>query len=332
MKRILRLTLFLYIAAEIVASAQDAQFSQFYATPMYLAPSFAGTSSKKTRMILNYRNQWPEIPNAYSTYSFSFDHYVSRIKSGFGVLIFKDVSGPGHLSTTNFGGLYSFDFKINDNIHIRPGAHFMYTYRSIDYNKLVFYDQVKYGTPTSAFSGIYENTPDRVGDVDFSVSALSYADQFWLGVTVDHLMGPNQSFFGDDAIVPLKTSVFGGTKVVLKERLLVKQQEDVSFAFLYKRQAAYRQLDLGAYYFKNPLLFGIWYRGIPLLKHNFPGSDALVFLLGYKIENVSIGYSYDFTVSKLRNKTGGTHEIALIWSFKLHKFKSKPSALPCPEF
>ena len=326
-KRIFILSLLFIVLMN--ARGQDPQFSQFYAAPMYLAPSFAGTSLKKTRVAMNYRNQWPEIPQAYSTYSFSFDHYISKIRSGVGFLMFRDQAGPGRLATTNIGGLYSFDVQINETFHLRPGAHFMYTYRSIDYSRLVFYDQVKYGTPTSAYV-----MPDaqQVGDVDFSVSTIAYNNFMWIGLTADHLLKPNHSFFGDEAISPVKYSLFGGSRIMIKEKLLVKQQEDVSFAFLYKRQGEYRQLDLGAYYFRNPAIFGVWYRGIPLLKQGFPGSDAVIFLVGYRIENVSIGYSYDFTVSKLRNLTGGSHEISLIYSFKLQKFKTRPSSLPCPEF
>lgn len=317
--------------------SQDPQFSQFYAAPLYLCPSFAGTSPQKTRVALSYRNQWPEIPRAYTSYSFSFDHYISNIKSGIGFLFLRDQAGPGRLATTNIGGIYSFDINLNDDIHVRPGAHFLYTYRSINFSELIFYDQVKYNLPSSAF--VYPDIQKR-GDVDFSLSTLAYREKQWLGVTIDHLLKPNQSFFGDEAINPMKYSVFGGTRVLVKQRLLVKQQEDVSFAFLYKQQALYKQFDVGAYYFKTPMVFGIWYRGIPFFKGKekdnvntrFNGSDAAVFLVGYRLEGISLGYSYDITISKLRNKTGGAHEVTLVWNFKLQKWQKKPSSLPCPHF
>ena len=44
--------------------AQDLHFSQFYAAPLYLNPAFAGTAGGP-RFILNYRNQWPGINNAF---------------------------------------------------------------------------------------------------------------------------------------------------------------------------------------------------------------------------------------------------------------------------
>ena len=39
---------------------QDPQFPQFYSSPLYLAPSFAGATDGG-RVILNYRDQWPQL-------------------------------------------------------------------------------------------------------------------------------------------------------------------------------------------------------------------------------------------------------------------------------
>jgi hypothetical protein len=38
-------------------------------------------------------------------------------------------------------------------------------------------------------------------------------------------------------------------------------------------------------------------------------------MLGFCSEKFSIGYSYDMTVSKLSNSTGGAHEISAIFKF-----------------
>ncbi|MCB0784426.1 MAG: type IX secretion system membrane protein PorP/SprF, partial [Flavobacteriales bacterium] len=49
-----------------VMSAQDAHFTQFYATPTYLNPAFAGTTLQ-TRFGAIYRDQWPSIPGSFVT-------------------------------------------------------------------------------------------------------------------------------------------------------------------------------------------------------------------------------------------------------------------------
>ena len=48
------------------AWAQDPQFTQFYANPLYLNPAFAGTV-RCPRAVLNYRNQWPALTGTFVT-------------------------------------------------------------------------------------------------------------------------------------------------------------------------------------------------------------------------------------------------------------------------
>jgi type IX secretion system PorP/SprF family membrane protein len=199
--------------------------------------------------------------------------------------------------------------------------------RSIDYSKLIFYDEIDENIQMSVVSP----PENRKADVDFATSVITYSERFWGGITVDHMLRANQSLYGEKSLVPIKYSAFGGVKIPLKERLLLSYAESLTLGFLYNQQGDYSQFQLGSYYHKNPLVFGLWYRGIPLFKNN-AGSDAVIFLMGYKIDNLSVGYSYDFTISPLRNMTGGSHEISFIWNFKLREWQKKPTSVPCPEF
>ena len=74
--------------------AQDPQFSQFYANPLYLNPAFAGTA-RCPRVVMNYRNQWPGIPGNFVTYSASYDQHVDDMNGGLGVLVMNDRAGAG---------------------------------------------------------------------------------------------------------------------------------------------------------------------------------------------------------------------------------------------
>lgn len=55
--------------------AQDIQFSQFYAAPLYLNPAMTG-ASEMTRIGVNYRNQWPGLDQTFNAYSAYADHYI----------------------------------------------------------------------------------------------------------------------------------------------------------------------------------------------------------------------------------------------------------------
>ncbi|HDP75223.1 MAG TPA: type IX secretion system membrane protein PorP/SprF [Bacteroidales bacterium] len=71
-------------------------------------------------------------------------------------------------------------------------------------------------------------------------------------------------------------------------------------------------------------------RGMPKGKVN-KRIDALAFMVGYKFDNLSVGYSYDFTISRLGIGSGESHEISLAITFKTVARK-RWKALPCPTF
>ena len=313
---------------------QDPQFSQFYSNPLYLAPSFAGLISD-TRLSGNYRVQWPQMPKPYTTFSLGIDHNFSVFNSGVGLYILKDVAGTGNLSTTFANLLYSYEFKISNFWYIRPGISFGYTERKIDFQELLWADQISV-EGNSASSG--ELPPiQRTGDIDVSSSAMAYSDKFWFGFSADHLLKPNQSLYeydGDNntiGYIPVKYTVFGGTKLINKGRLINPYDASIQIAFLYKYQDEFNQLDMGLYWYHKPLVLGVWYRGMTRTKDKI-SRDALILLCGFKLDMINIGYSYDFTISRLINNTGGSHEFSLSYTFSTIVKKQKFRSVPCPDF
>src|SRR6202000_2562217 len=96
------LLLFLGVFASENMKAQDPQFTQFYANPLYLNPAFAGTA-RCPRIALNYRNQWPNLASqgsSYVTYSASYDMHLDALAGGIGVLVTTD-NQANRLKTTN---------------------------------------------------------------------------------------------------------------------------------------------------------------------------------------------------------------------------------------
>lgn len=309
------------------AYSQDPQFTQFYSNPLYLGPSFAG-AIEGSRFSTNYRNQWPGLPVSFQTISFSFDHYFSNFNSGVGILALKDQAGSGNMGILNLGIQYSYNFQIFNVWHVRPGLHFYYTEMGLDYFKLRLYNDVL----AEQTSQPVFNAPvaEKARDVDAGTSVLIYSERIWGGASVDHLLKPNLSLYANKYIVPLKVSFYGGYVLIKNSRLLNPIDETLTFASLFKMQNNQKQLDLGLYWHKSPLVFGAWYRGIP--PSNSPRGDAIALLVGYKIDQFSVGYSYDFTISNLLPHTWGAHEVSLVYKFKMPKRKKRPSMVPCPEF
>jgi type IX secretion system PorP/SprF family membrane protein len=323
MRRLIYISIIAWIGIlEVVA--QDPQFSQFYSNPLYLAPSFAGAAGGN-RICANFRDQWVSLPASFITYSFSYDNYFSKFNSGFGLLAYKDAAGTGQLGTLSLGVQYSYNFKVFQTAYIRPGLHFSYRENGLAWDKLNFIDEVMY----NGGSTVQPEPLPRTRDVDLSISTLVYTQRVWAGVTVDHLLKPNVSLYAEKSQVPVKISVFGGIELVRKSRLLKPLEETMTVAYLFKKQGPYTQLDLGVYWFKNPLVLGLWYRGIP--PFNSQRGDALIILVGYKTRNFNIGYSYDLTVSNLVAQAVGSHEVSMSVKFALPR-RTKKGEVPCPEF
>jgi type IX secretion system PorP/SprF family membrane protein len=327
-----RIKYLVYLLVFIVFDSygQDPTFSQFYANALYLSPSFAG-ATQENRMSINYRNQWPALPGVFTTYSISYDRFMPSFSSGIGVLATYDVAGSGDLSTTNIGLLYSYDFKLNDNWNVRPGVNFKFTYLGLNITKLIFNNQLIPGGGTTP--SITPPPFNNVADVDFASSLMVYNDRIWGGFTFDHLLNPKQSFYGDESNVKIKFNLYGGMQIVKKTRLRQKLSEVLSVAGNFQMQGKFYQSDIGLYYYKDPLIFGAWYRGIPLVTSQ--AGDAIIALIGIKTDKIHIGYSYDFTISNLIGSTGGAHEISLVYEFstsQINQRNRKIRAIPCPEF
>ena len=129
MKRVLLLVLL--GMGYLSAFAQDPQFSQYYQVPLYLNPGFAGITSQQ-RVAFAHRIQWPNLPQAFATYSASYDIFVDELRSGFGILMTTDKMRSAGWRTTNFSLLYSYKVKINDNLVFSPGLSLGYGFNGLD--------------------------------------------------------------------------------------------------------------------------------------------------------------------------------------------------------
>ena len=306
--------------------AQDAQFSQFYSNPLYLAPSFAG-GVDGSRLSANYRRQWWELGIPFQAYSFSYDHYFETFHSGVGFFMLSDLVGTSRLGSTQVSMMYSYDIEMFNVWHLRPGLSFSYLQHGFNGQLSFIGDIIK--EETTGETSYSEQAVDMTRDIDGGSSLLLYTNGLWIGGTVDHLLRPNISLYGDNVTIDYKTQIYGGWTFHKKGKLLKPSDETMTFAFLYKNQGTVQQLDVGVYWHSYPLVLGLWYRGIPPI--NSDRGDAMVFLAGIKTHNFNIGYSYDFTISNLLPYTLGSHEISITYKFLLPE-KKKRGAVPCPEF
>ena len=101
----------------------------------------------------------------------------------------------------------------------------------------------------------------------------------------------------------------------------------ISPNFLYQSQQDFKQFNYGVYVYRGPIVGGLWAR------NSVENFDAFILMVGLIQDNFKFGYSYDITVSNLKNSnTLGAHEI----SFTLYmptKSRSKSfNTISCPQF
>lgn len=315
------------------AKAQDVQLSQFYASPLYLNPGFAG-SAHLNRLATHQRLQWPGLEAKYITSLFSFDTYSTKYKSGFGVMLMQDYQGGNTLTSTEITLQYSYELHISKKYTLRPGLQYGFASRSINYAEFRFPNQFnnEKGFDNSISSG-GEFGADRISYSDLSSGAVFYSEKLWVGISAHHINQPNQSFNGEVAKLPAKYSLVGGYKIPLSKNKYQRANTTSSItpAMHYKLQGKSDQLDLGVYGTYKQLIAGFWYRGIPVKKYlpKLHNSESMVALVGWKYNGLSFGYSYDFTVSRLSvARPWGAHELNI--TYVHYKKRKKMRSLPCP--
>lgn len=312
---------------------QEVQFAQFYNDPYQLNPALAG-ASKYNRAGLHYRDQWPGIKKNYKTYAGFVDKRLANINSGIGLYVLQDVAGDGALTFTSIASSYAHALRINYNQMIRFGVRTTFANRRIDYNKLLFTDQIIRETTGASVEGFNNNSVSYV-DISFGAEWKFNKQNIRIGVAADHLNQPNPSFTDPNFKTPIRYSVYALVDQSLPGLSSRENPSYLSYSFMYKSQLAWDQVDLGAILHQGPFEFGLSYRGIPGLKSyqkGYSNNEAIIVYTGFQWLNVHMGYNYDFSISKLGNtQSFGAHEMTLIFAFGGGPKKKKPRSIPCSD-
>jgi len=321
------------------AFTQDPNFSQFFASPLTLNPALTGKFDGAYRFAANYRNQWPTIPNAYTTYTASFD--IGILKNnipeydqfGIGILGFSDQAGDAALKTNAAALSVSYHKALDENGYHQIGAGFQGTFASkrIDVTKVHFEDQLTATGWTGATSEIFAGKQVSVSYVDvnagiFYNGSTNGYNNFYFGTSMYHINRPKESFQGDQYFYLSSRVTFqGGGK------LPVGQYNYLHFSANHSMQAKAHNTMIGGAYalnlngdIDNPtnLYIGSWFRF----------NDALIPYIGLEFGEIHIGATYDVNISSLKpgSNTRGGAEISLIYIKKPVDPNAKK--LNCPKF
>jgi type IX secretion system PorP/SprF family membrane protein len=337
-------TILLILCCELVY-AQDPLFSQSYTNRMYLNPAFVGNDNGY-RGTIGHREQWIAVPSRFSTTAIGIEGSMPFLGAGAGLLLTRNTEGAGFLSTTGAGVQFSKVIGLKDwpdeKLFLYFGGSASIFYKSINWNKLVFGDQLDavQGNvrPTLANAPSAENK--YYPDFDFG-TLLKYRRKLLshtFGIAAHHLARPDDSFYGsNEQNLPRKYTVH---YIINFPASLVFPSASPDLylgpGFIYQKQKTFQNLMFGSKISYHKLFSGLWYRS----KHvslNSKKMDGLIILAGTKLHlspdwYLNFAYSYDLTLSGLNDRTAGSHEISLVVEYSAIASRAHKKYKNCRDF
>ena len=295
----------LIVGIQSVLIAQDVYFSQFFLNPVYMNPSYAGTM-KVPRAGVQYRNQWPAMNNAYTTYFASFDTYLPKISSGLGLLLFNDVQGDGIYTESCFKVAYSKEIRINRDWtmygSITAGAQL----NSLNFDRLIFADGLDpiFGQhqPTA------ENVPDNNNKLfpDFGDGILLFDDKYFFGIAVDHLSEPDQSIYSNySQILPRKYTTHFEVNLPWFRPGHLRKYCTFNPNVIVQMQGDEQNITYGMYANRKGFSLGLWNR------QTTKQSSDIIVMAGFVGKQLKTAITYDLNLKGVGLRSQGAIELSI---------------------
>ena len=203
--------------------------------------------------------------------------------------------------------------------------------RFLDWSKLVFGDQIDPRRGVIYQTGDFPVENYRMGSgniytrgyFDVSAGFVGYTKNFYFGVAAKHLNMPNESLLlNNDARLPIRLTGHIGANIQLGKKSKYTNVTSISPNIIYSFQNYFQQLNIGLYVKHSVFIGGVWWRE----------GDAFIVMAGIDTGVFRVGYSYDVTISKLTNASGGAHEVSMGFNFNCKSKKPSFRRVECPSF
>lgn len=301
MRRANKIAVYVIVALTILLSArrtlaqQDPLYTQYMDNLLVINPGYAGSKSIGNAMVVA-RSQWVSFDGAPATRSFAYNTPIEGKNVGIGFSVLSDKIGP--MKQTGVYIDYSYFLQVSDKYRLGMGLKAGVSFFRANLTDLITI------TPDPIFDNdIYENFLPNVGIGFYLYSADSY-----FGLSVPRL---------------------------IENRIT---REEVSTEYVNKQQMHLYFVGGSLYRLNDD--FQLKISGLMKWVHNAPVSFDATALFGFKekfwvggmyrldaaygviaqfspIPELTIGYSYDITITKLGGYQSGSHEVMLSYGFSL---------------
>jgi type IX secretion system PorP/SprF family membrane protein len=303
------------------AQGQDVEMSQYFAAPLHLNPAMAGISYGP-RVTANYRNQWSSLGDGFNggftTYMAGYDMHIRPIKGGIGVLFTGDQIASNVYSNYKVTLMYSQQIKFKRNFGMRIGLSGSYIHSRLKWDQLTFSDMINPFTGFTIPGNPSANNPTGEGlpgklqtnTGDMGAGFVIFTGKLYLGFAVNNFLMHKETFYDiNEARAKMKFSAHFGGNFNLKHRKDNLYNIFISPNVLFVNQGQAFQVQGTLLAGVSFAYFGVGYRSA------IRSSDAVIGYVGFKKGKFRVGYSYDYTINKLINRSGGSHEISFTFNW-----------------
>lgn len=288
----------------------DPHFTQYYAYPVWLNPAFTGLIDGNYRVSANYRQQLPGLYAPMNTQAITADFALPK-NFGIGITALKQSSNDAGYRLLNGYVSLSYQAHLGKYQVLSSGFQFGMINRRIDPGKLQFGSQFNPAIgydPSIPSSEVFAYQSATSIDGSFG---LLYFDgdpskkiNPYIGFSLYHPTQPNSRFLsaGDENRIDVRYSFHGGVRLqagsglAFIPHLLYQQQGDASE--LSGGLVCNLKIEEG-----KDLILGGTYRK----------DDAIAPNIGLHLNGLTIGFSYDVNVSKLKtaSSSNGGYEFSI---------------------
>lgn len=289
------------------AGAQDLHFSQFFNSPLTTNPANTGfIPDADYRLGAHYRTQWNSIiNNPYKTMSVFADAQVFRNKIengwlGLGAVVLSDVAGTGNLKSNKVYGSVAYHQMLGLSSLLSAGFNLGYANKRIDQTNLKFPDQFdgKFFDSELPTQVVLANNSISYFDMQAGINYAYFPQEnvyINAGYSIHHVNRPKETFFNDESatgIIPMRHIGFVNAILKVNEKVIINPNvyfttQAKSMELTGGLNANYNLSEFG----EKQLIAGLYYR------HN----DAVIPMIGFELKNVKFTFSYDATISNVRN-------------------------------
>jgi len=270
-----------------ITAQQDPQFTHYMYNTMTVNSGYAGQRDVLSITGL-YRTQWVGIDGAPKTLTFGVHGPLRNERLGLGLNVVSDQLGPAKETSVDGNFSYTIPLDIYGDLELsfglKAGAH------SLDTN----WDNVELRPG--------RETPENLTLLSPVLGGAFYlhSQKWYLGLSVPNILNTDHYDDIQQSIAQERLHYFliGGYVFDLDENTKLKP------AFLVKGVSGAPLIaDLSvSVLFNNKFSLGLAYRW----------DDSVSGMFGFQLsEGLLVGYSYDFTTTKLNSFNSGTHEIML---------------------